>query len=171
MDCSRCLASIKRETDPFVLLLVGVPTSGKDTFLAKYKVREFATVISMDEIIESMFPDKTYDEAYKALSSFAVIKGLMEEQIHRAVSQSKNLVINTTNLTSKRRQTTLDMFPRPYKKFCAVFPSPDISEFKKRNEARAKLGKTVPLDAYVAYLCDFQMPTKNEGFDAIFSFR
>ena len=75
-----------------------------------------------------------------------------------------------TNLTSKRRRTTLNHFDVNYTKIAVVFPIIDWDEFMRRNKKRELEENKVIPEHVIKKMLSFYQPIKSdEGFDHIVS--
>jgi len=92
---------------PKCTILVGVPGSGKSTWLDnKYGV--FCNVASTDNIITRIASDygMTYDEGFKELIGFA--DKIMWRQITSYQMRGMDFIIDRTNLNAKSRKKFID---------------------------------------------------------------
>ena len=72
-----------------------------------------------------------------------------------------------TNMTIKRRRSTLKYFTDFYKE-AVVFPVLSNDEYERRNNIRTvNENKSIPLFVLKSMLDSYQEPTKEEGFDKI----
>lgn len=148
-----------------VVILAGVPASGKSTFFARHLSGRGLRVLSTDNIIEEMAAaqGKTYDEVFSSCISAATHK--FYRDIRNAVSENVGFVVDRTNLTRTARRKILRMVPDYYHKVCIVFDVPDDIEHKRRLANRP--GKTIPDHVIEEMKRIFQEPTEDEGFDTI----
>lgn len=142
-----------------LILMVGLPYSGKSTYVSELQKQGY-TVISRDSIIESMYPDKTYNEAYSEADQ-KVVSHELSVAINKARKDDK-VVIDMTNMTKKGRRKFLDQFPNHHKK--AVVCLVDLETLMKRNNQR--LGKVISEDVIEKMVKSFYLPTYQE-FDEI----
>lgn len=155
---------------PVLWMLVGVPGSGKSTWITKLDVLEEGrgrdtTVLSTDYFIEFMAREmnKTYDEIFKDTIKDAEKK--MYADLEWAISKGHNLVWDQTNLTVKTRQKKLAKVPAHYKKIGVWFPTPEESELQRRLASRP--GKTIPEYILGPMIEMMEQPTLKEGFDIV----
>lgn len=150
---------------PNCYILVGVPGSGKSTYL-KANIIDVETVASSDNTIETIAEEYgfTYSEAFKDLIGFAT--KVFEDDLGLAIDNDDDIAIDRTNLTPKVRKRFIDMFKKAgYTVTAVVFETPDEEEWKLRLNSRP--GKHIPQDVLNSMVKNFVYPTLDEGFDFI----
>lgn len=149
---------------PTVYMLVGVPGSGKSTWLKEQKIDDLCVIASTDSIIELAAEEqgKTYNDVFADLIDPAT--KFMMETIRWGCSQGYDVYWDQTNLTAKGRKKKLGQLP-PYRRIAIVFPTPDKATLKTRLASRP--GKNIPYPVMQNMLSNFEMPTLEEGFDEI----
>lgn len=150
---------------PTAYMLVGVPGSGKTTWIENQNFDLGNTVIlSTDNYIErkAMEYGSTYSEMFDQLILPANKK--MEDHLKYALSGGHDIVWDQTNTTAKSRKSKLQKLVG-YKKVAVVFPTPDIEEHQRRLDSRP--GKFIPFEVIMRMKRDLQVPTVEEGFDEI----
>ena len=150
-----------------VILLVGPPLSGKDTYLKSEDFSDF-TIISRDDILMSLHNTNDYSEAFNQVDQKLVDK-LLVQKIQDCITEKKNVIINMTNLTKKGRNRHLSKFPNSdYEKIAVVFPKLDIDEYINRNLKRKnEENKFIPLNVIQSMIDNWEDVTPDEGFDQI----
>ena len=126
-----------------VIVLIGLPCSGKSTVRAEFPNHE---VISRDDIIESLYEGETYNEKF-AKSDDKEIRKVLEARKKALISEKKDVIIDMTNLTRKSRRKRLSSFPKSYKR-TAIVCLTGLAEIKRRNEERKKVGKFIGWDVF-----------------------
>jgi predicted kinase len=147
-------------------MLIGVPGSGKSTWVAKAPLDWSKTVVaSTDNYIEREAEKlgKTYTEMFKALINSA--NDHMEQTLKFALASNLDIIWDQTNLTKNSRIKKLKEIPDTYKKIAVVFKTPDISELNRRLKNRQ--GKDIPKNILKNMIDSFQEPSEDEGFDKI----
>jgi len=151
---------------PIAYILVGLPGSGKSTWI-KNNVDSSFSIISTDNIIEKIAKqqNKTYSEVFNDNIKYATQQ--MNHDLDLAIKQGKNIVWDQTNLSAKKRASILNRIPKNYKKICVLFdvPLPVLYDrlYKRGNET----GKYIPNKVIGDMLKTYQEPDLSEGFDDI----
>jgi predicted kinase len=152
---------------PFVILLSGIPMSGKSTW-----VRENypdTLTISRDELVMEVAGTRDYNLAFKTVNQKAVDK-LLVKRITDAATQKVDVIIDMTNLSKKVRAKNLSYFSDDYYKVAVVLPILDAAEYKRRNDFRSlNENKFIPPFVITNMMNSFVVPTEDEGFDKIIS--
>ena len=149
---------------PKCTILVGVPASGKSTWLQEHM--PMANVMSTDIVIENVAKSygMTYNEGFKDLIGFA--DKVMWRHITLAHMRQEDYVIDRTNLTAKSRAKFIQKLKlHRYEIECVVFPTPEPEEWKRRLDSRP--GKAIPQEVLDRMVDSYEMPLMNEGFTKI----
>jgi predicted kinase len=151
--------------EPNLWMLVGVPGSGKSTWIANTFDHVDVVVASTDDFINvaAVLLGKTYDEVFKDTIKNA--EKMMYQGVTRAVEGNCDIIWDQTNLTRKSRAKKLIMIPERYRKIAVVFPTPEPEELERRLVSRP--GKTIPQHVINSMIHNFQHPQHAEGFDVI----
>ena len=155
--------------DPVLWMLVGVPGSGKSTWITSkfdhVEVHDDICVASTDDYIDvyARKNNSTYDEVFKEYIKTA--EKLMYGCVKNAVEGNCDIIWDQTNLTRKTRAKKLIMIPDRYRKVAVVFPTPELEELGRRLASRP--GKTIPKHVMDSMIASFQYPEYDEGFDEI----
>ena len=121
--------NIKHLKEPWVLTLIGPPMSGKSTWIKdNFDLNEIVW-ISRDQILLNVYGSDNYDEAFKNVNQKEVDRVLIST-IQNASKEKKNVIIDMTNMTRKRRISNLDYFGDEYYKVAVIFPILDESEYE-----------------------------------------
>lgn len=150
---------------PTAYILVGVPGSGKSTWVRNQKWRNDCTYVSTDKFVEQYArrTKKTYNEVFDAYMPRAVDR--MAKEVVRAREAGKDIIWDQTSTTVASRAKKFRMLP-DYKMVAVVFEThKDAKELDRRLSSR--LDKVIPSDVMAQMINNFQMPTEEEGFDEI----
>lgn len=162
------LNEITSSDQPEIMVLVGLPGSGKSTFIKQLKSEKKYVVVSTDDIFEQLAKDAgvNYTQAFNTFP-YKEVEREMFSSLNKALSRRDNIIVDQTNMTVKSRNRKLSMVPTGYKKIAVVF-SVDEAELQRRLVAREKTeGKSIPKSVISSMKSSYQAPTKSEGFDEI----
>jgi predicted kinase len=161
--------NIDKLKEPYILILVGPPLVGKSTWIKNnFKDRE-VTIISRDQIVMDVYGSENYDEAFRNVNQKEVNQEL-ESRMVDANENGDNVIVDMTNLTSKRRRHTLSYFDDEYTKIAVIFPPIDWEEMQKRNNKRkGEENKNIPESILKSMMSSYQSINSNEGFDKVVS--
>ena len=150
---------------PFVIILSGIPMSGKSTWVRENYPDTLA--ISRDELVMEVAGTRDYNLAFKTVDQKAVDK-LLTKRITDAATQKVDVIIDMTNLSRKVRVKNLSYFSNDYYKVSVVLPILDSEEYKRRNDFRSiNENKFIPPFVIKSMMDSFVLPTDDEGFDKI----
>lgn len=155
---------------PYAHFMVGLPGSGKSTWVKKYSAGRNPppVVLSTDAPIERYAAENgmTYDQAHRTVNHKDLGRNLMSE-LHAAVAADRDIIIDQTNMTVKLRRKRLAAIPDHYTKVAVVFVLPD-NLLAQRLDARHRTdNKYIPASVVDHFASIYQPPTKAEGFDKI----
>jgi len=154
----------KALTNPWFVMLVGMPATGKTTFIKNLKQPHVYVVLSTDRYIDLVAnaQRKTYNEIFK--DTIEEAQGCLEENFKHALKYKKNIIHDQTNLSRNKRLSVLERIPDSYYKVCIVFECKQ-EEWEKRLVSRP--GKVIP-QSILDSMCDrFQLVSVTEGFDDV----
>ena len=149
---------------PTLYVLVGVPGSGKSTWVQNQNWTKDCAYISTDMHVENYAKqlDKTYSEVFKEYMPTAV--NLMVDDVNAARSLNKDIIWDQTSTTKLSRAKKFRMLPN-YKKVAIIFKTPEEEELNIRLNSRK--GKHIPKKVMDQMIKGLELPTKEEGFDEI----
>ena len=141
--------------------LIGVPGSGKTTWVNNQEWMKNFTYISTDKYVEiqAAFLGKTYTEIFDEFMPEAV--NLMSQDVIVARSQNLDIVWDQTSTTVKSRARKFNMLPG-YEHIAVVFKTPASNELMRRLASRP--GKEIPWRIVSSMIDKFEVPTEEEGF-------
>lgn len=164
----RLLKHLNEADQKELILLVGLPASGKSTYISKLKKDKKYVVISNDVFVEKKAKQWKikYNEAFKRLSREDTL-GNTQKEYNKALSKNVNIIVDNTNINKKERKVFLDKAPDNYKKIAIIF-NVDVKEIGKRLKGREnKTGKHIPPDVIEKMSIKYEKPSSQEGFDEI----
>ena len=152
---------------PELVMLCGIPCSGKSTYVNKLLTYEYwkdAIILSTDNYIEEQAKrlGMTYNEVFQDCIDEATRQ--LEMSFVRAKEEGKRIIWDQTNLSIKTRKKKLTKVPSIYKRTVVWFQV-DLEEALKRNETRE--GKFIPESILKRMYHQFEIPTLEEGFDFV----
>lgn len=144
--------------------LVGVPGSGKSTWVSNQNWAEDCTYVSTDMWVEMEAErvGKTYSEIFTEYMPKAV--ELMATQVELARDISRDIIWDQTSTTVKSRARKFNMLPG-YDHIAIVFATPNRDELDVRLSGRP--GKHVPKNVIDSMIAGWEEPTEEEGFKEI----
>lgn len=145
-------------------VLVGVPGSGKSTWVKNQDWAQDIPVVSTDRFVDeyAVSVGKTYSEVFEEYMPVAV--KLMANQVEICRANKKDIIWDQTSTTLASRKRKFNMLPNYYK-IAVVFKTPDADELAKRLASRP--GKEIPADVVNNMIADFDVPSEDEGFDEV----
>lgn len=149
---------------PKLYMLVGVPGSGKSTWVLNQEWSRNCAVISTDMWVEMEAErvGKTYSEIFQEYMPKAV--ELMAHQVELARDRGMDIIWDQTSTTISTRAKKIRMLP-DYYHIAVVFKTPALSELQQRLANRP--GKVIPSEVMDDMIAKWQEPTEDEGFKEI----
>ena len=152
---------------PELVMLCGIPCSGKSTYMDKLRAYEYwenSVVLSTDNYIEEQAKrlGMTYNEVFQDCIDEATRQ--LEMSFVGAKEEGKRIIWDQTNLSIKTRKKKLIKVPSIYKRTVVWFQV-DLEEALKRNGTRE--GKFIPESILKRMYHQFEIPTLEEGFDFV----
>ncbi len=144
--------------------LIGVPGSGKSTWVSNQDWMLGLTVVSTDPFVEDYArkQGKTYTEVFKDYMPTAV--DLMAQQVVFAREHGHTIIWDQTSTTLASRARKFNMLP-DYEHIAVVFRTPNREELDRRLASRP--GKVIPQYVVDQMIDGWQEPTEDEGFKEI----
>lgn len=155
------------------IILIGLPGSGKSTYVNNINSENQYHVASTDNLIDMycLKHNINYSEAWHILANGKVdnlktIETEMFSAFLNAVSENKNIIVDRTNMSIKARNKFLANLPETYSKKAIVFSIPE-DELKNRLQKRHdETGKYIPEHVLKMMLNSYEPPSLDE-FDII----
>jgi predicted kinase len=146
--------------------LVGVPGSGKSTWIKDQIWALGLTIVSTDAFVEdyARTQGKTYSEVFTDYMPTAV--NLMAEQVVRARELDHTVIWDQTSTTIASRAKKFRMLP-DYDHIAVVFRTPEHTELMRRLASRWESGKIIPEHVIASMIASWEEPTEEEGFTEI----
>ncbi|KAB1221886.1 Heterogeneous nuclear ribonucleoprotein U-like protein 1 [Morella rubra] len=170
--------SFSKPEDCEVIMMVGLPASGKTTWAEKW-VKEhpekryilLGTNLILDQMkVPGLRRKHNYGERFDHLMDKAT--AIFNTLLSRAANTPHNYILDQTNVYKNARKRKLKPFAFFQKIAVVVFPRPE--ELKYRSDKRSReMGKEVPADAINKMLAEYvlpgskDMPESDEYFDQV----
>jgi predicted kinase len=144
--------------------LIGVPASGKSTWIKLQDWAKDCVVISTDDFVEEYAKEvgSTYSEVFDNYMPTAV--KLMAEKVVRAREAGKDIIWDQTSTTIGSRRKKFNMLP-DYYHIAVVFKTPEHTELMRRLMNRP--GKEIPDHVIYSMIGTWEDPSEEEGFKEI----
>ena len=144
--------------------MIGVPGSGKSTWIRNQIWALGLTVISTDAFVEAYAATqgRTYNEVFQDYMPQAV--DLMAQQVVFAREHGHSVIWDQTSTTVASRRKKFHMLP-DYEHIAVVFGTPEPAELARRLVGRP--GKSIPDHVMLSMLQNLKEPTLEEGFQEI----
>jgi predicted kinase len=141
--------------------LIGVPASGKSTWIESQDWALTCACVSTDKWVEIYAKEvgKTYNEVFDSFMPTAV--DLMAKEVVVAREAGRDIIWDQTSTSVKSRARKFRMLP-DYEHIAVVFKTPDADELARRLASRP--GKNIPAHVMSSMIDNFEMPTEEEGF-------
>ena len=167
MDIQKLNTTLRDIDEPYVVILIGPPLSGKDTVINKLKGLDFE-MISRDQLLLDVHGSDDYTAAFKEANQKQVDKLLRQAMVDGGNSDG-NIILNMTHMGRKRRKHNLSFFPNHYK-VGVIFPILEDEEYARRNTKRdAEENKFIPTFVIKRMVSQYQTISDDEGFDKVIS--
>jgi len=144
--------------------LIGVPGSGKSTWVDKQAWAFSCAKVSTDKWVEIYAKEvgRTYSEVFTDFMPTAV--DLMAREVVAAREMGRDIIWDQTSTTVDSRAKKFRMLP-DYEHIAIVFKTPDSDELKRRLKSRP--GKVIPKRVIETMIEFWEEPTEDEGFKEI----
>jgi predicted kinase len=161
--------NLKNLKEPFVIILIGPPLSGKTTWIRNNFADREVELISRDQIVLDVYGSDNYDDAFNNVNQKEVDRVLHTKMID-ANKNRKNVIVDMTHMGSKRRMQNLSYFDDDYYKLAVIFPILSDEEYVRRNDKRSgEENKTLPMHIIKRMISQYQPIRKEEGFNKVIS--
>jgi predicted kinase len=159
--------NLKSLKEPFVIILVGPPLSGKSTWVRQNFPD--TNVISRDEIVMEVYGSRNYTEAFQKVNQKEVDR-VLDSRLKEANLSKSNVIVDMTHMTSKRRRQNLNYFSDDFYKLAVIFPILSDDEYVRRNTKRIEEeNKDLPMGVIKSMISSYQTIKDDEGFNRVIS--
>src|SRR3982751_371035 len=131
---------------PEILILIGVPGSGKSTWAKKLvdsSDKEYV-MVSSDAVLDKIAQEKglTYSDVFKDYIGVATMQS--KQAFRQALESKSNIIFDQTNVSKKKRKGILQQLPKDYIKVAVVFETEDKEVLKRLKSRAEQTGKHIP---------------------------
>ena len=152
------------KNNPEIILLVGLPGSGKSTWLKDFikKSTKSWVICSTDNILDdyALKNNVTYSQAFNEHIKEAEKR--FKQELLSALAAKENIIVDRTNLSKKSRNRILANVPKNYIKIAKVF-NVDRTELNKRLLDREfNTGKSISQSVVDNLSAIYQEPDSNK---------
>lgn len=141
-----------------VYIMVGVPGSGKSTLARKIADEVHAEIIATDAIRQELLGDaNSQEDGDLVFSTFF-------DRAKDAVREGRDVILDATHVSVKSRARIFRNLEGLEYRSIAVVKYVKAGVVKSRNRNRDRV---VPNNVVNRFYRNFEMPTKNEGFEEI----
>lgn len=140
------------------IMLIGLPGSGKSTYVTRYESKNTNTAIVCPDDIREELTGNVNDQSHNT-----EVFEIAYKRIKEFLEADLDVIFDATNLNRKRRISLLKTLPKDTLKIAVVF-AVAFSLCKEQNEQRSRV---VPYDVMDRMYKNFQVPWFGEGFNAI----
>ena len=143
-------------------LMMGVPGSGKTTFLKNRVTKETSIIISRDTIRFSLLK-----EGEEYFSHEKEVVKIFWEKINNALAEGKDVFVDQTSLTPRSRKYLLEHI-NGYTYANLIWINEPLTTCLERNELRRDTKAYVPRDTIKRMFDQLIEPSLDEGFNKIY---
>lgn len=140
---------------PLLIVMVGIPGSGKSTIAEEIKNTYGFQVFSADQIRKEIFNDEN-DQS----NNYFIFKTLYE-RMRDALATGKDCIFDATNVSIKDRKGVFKKIDDVEFDAVAYVVSTNVEEAIRRNSLRKR---QVPIVDILKFANKFKMPSVEEGF-------
>ncbi|XP_028397834.1 heterogeneous nuclear ribonucleoprotein U-like [Dendronephthya gigantea] len=155
-----------------VLMMVGLPSSGKTTWLDKY-VKDHPekkyNILGTNDILVKMKVmglgrKRNYHGRWDALIKQAT--GILNEMLKVAKHKNRNYILDQTNVYPNARRRKMGNF-QGYHRIAVVMVNENSVLMQRNSEVVRRDGKVVPESAFMEMKSNFTLPVQGESFDEV----
>lgn len=144
--------------------MVGLPGSGKSTWIKNQSWSKNCAVVSTDFHVESYAAsvNKSYSEVFELYNPFAV--KMMVADIEDAVKANKDIIWDQTSTTIASRFKKFKLIPH-YR--CIAVEMPHLPQLALSARLLSRPNKVIPQEVIEKLMHFYESPTIDEGFSEI----
>ena len=166
------LAAPRDRRECEVLMMIGLPSCGKTTWLEKY-VKEHPekkyNILGTNDILVKMKVmglgrKRNYHGRWDALIKQAT--GILNEMLKIAKHKNRNYILDQTNVYQSARRRKMGNF-HGYRRIAVVLVNENSVLMQRNAEVVRRDGKVVPESAFMEMKSNFTLPVQGEIFDDV----
>lgn len=151
-----------------LIVLVGLPASGKSTFRndpAYADHYHFSSDDFIDDYAEEI--GSTYGEVFTDYIKEAT--RLANVGLAEAIADGQSVIWDQTNMSRKKRAAILSKFPKEYNARCVCIEPPETAEdeYELSRRLKSRPGKNIPAFVMANMRKSYQKPNLDEGFNTV----
>jgi len=160
-EMSPNILSRDKEDEPIMIMMVGLPGSGKSTFANAIAVRRnktgftYPVIYSSDKIREELYGDESIQGDSQSIFT------LLHRRIKDALRAGYDVIYDATNISKKKRIAFLSELKKINCQPICIVIATDLDQCLKNN---AKRERKVPWEVIFKMWNNYNPPHKNEGF-------
>lgn len=160
------IKNILNEGKPVLVVLVGLPCSGKSTWAKSFVEDNNIQLLSRDQFIEDYAGkhNTTYHEAWGKVNQKEIDRSYYYN-LKKAISTKQSIIVDKTHLSNKFRKTTIKSFPNVYKKIAVVF---NIPEDLRASYENTREDKKIPSNVINSMKEQYDVSDIGSEFDEVF---
>lgn len=152
---------------PTIHLMIGLPYSGKSTFIRRHPTLSALSIVDSDSFIEKKA--QAEHTSYGAIFDREIKEALKHRDwlAQNLIKKDRSFIVDQTNLTKDARAHWIELARKHcYNITAYVFALPsDEKQLLARREMRTD--KVIPIAVLADMITAFELPTKDEGLTQI----
>ncbi len=148
-----------------LIMLVGMPGSGKSTWTKKYGPTGYF-LYSTDSYIENKAESLGVSYGSIFLETYKEAEKYMNDQLEIAINDNTGVIWDQTNMNIKTRSKKIARFPDDWEKIAVYFDTLDIDAVYDRM-VKERPEKIIPRHVMETMVKGYERPTETEGFDSV----
>lgn len=157
----KAMDEIEIKGRPMITVMVGIPCSGKSTWVDSHR-DGYDIILCRDDIVMELSDTEDYNEAFETVDQKAV-DNLFNQRLDDAIASDKNILVDRTHVSKKSRNKLMARVPRKYVKEAVVMLT-GWDTINTRNATR--INKSLPQEVLLKMAKGFSIPMFDE-FDFV----
>jgi predicted kinase len=143
-----------------VIYTIGIPASGKSSYVQGLAKKENAIILSTDDIRRELFGEETKQKKTN------LVYRTLYERLNQLVSEGFSIIVDATNIEREKRETSLtrlNNLKKELKKICYYFDTPYEICLERNRERKRTVDERIMKKMRI----NLEIPLLGEGFDEI----